>query len=164
MRVAARDSKGGQVGSAQEWIEIPDLTSRRVSLSSLVLGLSDVKAVQTKSAEGAPSQVQVSVDHRFARGSRLRYLTFIYNAVQNQNGDLLPDISIQARLLRARQTIFVTPMDRVKVQSKDFARIAYGGEIPLNSVPSGQYILEVTVTDQISKTSASQQTKITVAN
>src|SRR5215212_5211701 len=34
VRVAARDDKTGRVGSAVEWIEIPDLSARKLSLSS----------------------------------------------------------------------------------------------------------------------------------
>src|SRR5882762_2514225 len=33
VRVAARDSKSGRTGSAMQWIEIPDLSSRRLILS-----------------------------------------------------------------------------------------------------------------------------------
>jgi hypothetical protein len=41
-------------------------------------------------------------------------------------------------------------------------RIPFGGEIALDSIPSGAYILEIVVDDQIAKTTVSQRTKITV--
>jgi hypothetical protein len=50
----------------------------------------------------------------------------------------------------------------VKIEPGDLARIFCGGEIQLGSIPSGSYVLEVTVTDQIAKASASQQTRIMV--
>jgi hypothetical protein len=53
-------------------------------------------------------------------------------------------------------------MKSVPLESQDFLRIPFGGEIALDSIPSGQYILEITVDDQIARTIVSQQTKITV--
>ena len=38
VRVAARDDRTGRVGSASRWIEIPDLASKRLTLSNLMLG------------------------------------------------------------------------------------------------------------------------------
>src|SRR6185436_13260109 len=38
IRVAARDDKSGRVGSAAQWIEIPDLSSKKLTLSTLMLG------------------------------------------------------------------------------------------------------------------------------
>ena len=37
VRVAARDVKNGRIGSARQWIEIPDLSLRKLALSSLIL-------------------------------------------------------------------------------------------------------------------------------
>jgi len=156
VRIATRDNKSGQVGSAQQWIEIPDLSLHRLSLSSLLLGLQNVEA------GGGVPQVQFSTDHRFARNSRLRFITFIYNATRGESGRAKPDIMFQARLLRGGQVIRTMPLQRVPAESQDLARILFAGEIALDSVPSGQYVLEVKVDDQIAKTSASQHTKITV--
>ena len=159
VRIATRDNKSGQVGSAQQWIEIPDLSLHRLSLSSLLLGLQTVGGTKVG---GAEAQVQFSTDHRFAHNSHLRFMTFIYNAARGLDGRSLPNLWLQARLLRGGQTVRSTPMKNVQVASQDFLRIPFGGEITLDSIPSGQYILEITVDDQIAKTSISQQTKITV--
>jgi VWFA-related protein len=156
VRIATRDNKSGQVGSAQQWIEIPDLALHRLSLSSLLLGLQNVEV-----GGGAP-QVQFSADHRFARNTRLRFMTFVYNATRSGSGKSEPDIMFQARLLRGGQVIRTMPLQRVPAESQDLARILFAGEISLDSVPSGQYVLEVNVEDQIARTSASQHTKITV--
>jgi VWFA-related protein len=156
VRIATRDNKSGQVGSAQQWIEIPDLTLHRLTLSSLLLGLQNVEV------GGGVPQVQFSTNHHFARNSRLRFITFIYNATRGESGKTKPDIVFQARLLRGGQVIRTMPLQRVPADSQDLARIPFAGEIALDSVPSGQYVLEVNVEDQIARTSASQHTKITV--
>ena len=156
VRIATRDNKSGQVGSAQQWIEIPDLALHRLSLSSLLLGLQNVEV------GGEAPQVQFSADHRFARNTRLRFMTFVYNATRSGSGKSEPDIMFQARLLRGGQVIRTMPLQRVPPESQDLARILFAGEISLDSVPPGQYVLEVNVEDQIASTSASQHTKITV--
>jgi hypothetical protein len=160
VRIATRDTRSGQVGSAQQWIEVPDLSLHRLSLSSLLLGLQNVGG--TKAGAAAAPQVQFSTDHRFARNSHLRFMTFIYNAALSQDGKSQPNIWLQARLLRGGQVVKTTPMKSVPLESQDFLRIPFGGEITLDSIPSGQYILEITVDDQIAKTIVSQQTKIMV--
>jgi len=58
--------------------------------------------------------------------------------------------------------VLTTPIRGVKIEPADLARIFCGGEIQLGSIPPGQYILEVTVSDQIAQTTASQQTRILV--
>jgi hypothetical protein len=162
VRVASRDSKNGQVGSAQQWVQIPDLALHRLSLSSLLL---DVQSVVSKEAKGGPTpapQVQFNVEHRFARNSRIGFMAFVYNAARGAEGKSLPSLSIQARILQMGQPVQTTPVRTVTVAPDDLARILCGGELQLNALPSGQYILEVTVTDVTAKTSASQQTRITV--
>jgi VWFA-related protein len=162
VRIATRDSKSGQVGSAQQWIEIPDLALHRLSLSSLLLGLQNVQERgATNGAAGNP-QVQFSTDHHFAGNSRLSLLIFLYNAARGQGGKSTPDVMIQARLLRGGQVLRTMPMRSVSLETQDLARLPFGGEIPLESLPSGQYVIEIIATDQIAKTSASQRARITV--
>ena len=44
----------------------------------------------------------------------------------------------------------------------NFTNIPYTGEFPLSSLPPGNYELQVTITDQTKKASASEQFKFTV--
>jgi hypothetical protein len=106
--------------------------------------------------------VQFSTDHRFARNSRLRFLVFLYNTAHGESGKSKPDVMIQARLLRGGQVLRTMPTLRVSADTQDLARLPFGGEISLDSMPSGQYVIEIIATDQIARTSASQKAKITV--
>ena len=122
-------------------------------MSSLLLGLQSVG--QAKGNGGSP-QVQFNVDHRFARNGHLGFVAFVYNA--NQGGS----ISFQARILKMGQPIVATRWQKISMASQDAARILCNGDISLNSIPAGQYTLDLTVTDDVLKTSVSQETKITV--
>lgn len=161
VRIASRDTRSGQVGSAQQWIEIPDLSLHHLSLSSLLLGLQNVERTGTAAAGGS-AQVQFSTDHRFARNSRLRFITFIYNAALSHDGKSRPNLWLQARILSGGQVVKSTPVQSVPLESPDLIRIPFGGEIGLGSIPSGQYILEITVDDQIAREKVSQRARITV--
>src|SRR6185295_3165561 len=68
VRVAARDDQTGRVGSALKWIVIPDIADRRLHLSSLMLIASGMENLRAADGTG---QVQLSVDHRYPRASRL---------------------------------------------------------------------------------------------
>lgn len=90
VRVAAVDTKQGRAGSAVRWIEIPDLGSKALTLSSLIVEerkaesesqLSQPDETETVETASVLRQVSLSVDHHFASSSHLRFLTFVYNAI-----------------------------------------------------------------------------------
>ena len=151
VRIAARDTNSGQMGSAQRWIDIPDLKSQRLTLSSLLLDVQNVAATSS-----GTQQVQFSVDHRFRANSHLTFMAFIYNAKSP------PALSIQARLWRPGRVVKTGPLQKVESDAQDLSRILCSGELSLDGIPAGDYVLEVTATDAINQTSTSQRARITV--
>ncbi len=150
IRVAAGDEKSGRVGSAAKWIEIPDLASKKLTLSSLMLGGQFIGANQ-KSATG--EQLQFSVDRRFPKGANLNFLMFIYNA----SAGPAPDLEAQINIIRNGQAVVTSPVLKVPVDATtDAARVSYGANVGLRSLPPGRYLLEVAITDKLAKTTASQ--------
>lgn len=143
-RVAARDEKSGRVGSAIQWIVIPDLTKSKLTLSSVLLGgqLLDDK------------HVQLSVDHTFPRASQMGYWLFVYNAKRDANGN--PQLTVQTHVLRDGQTVLSSPQTRVNNSGQDAERIPFGAELGLKTLAPGKYDLKVTVTDSVAGTSATQ--------
>jgi VWFA-related protein len=158
VRVAARDDKSGRVGSAAQWIEIPDLSTKRLTLSSLMVGGQFVGSGQKQTANvGTADQVQFSVDRRFARGSHMSFLTIIYNAA-GSNGSSAPNLEAQIEITRDGQTIINSPGRKVSVEANaDTTRIPYGADLALKTLPAGRYLLKVTITDRNSTATASQQ-------
>lgn len=150
VRVAARDEGSGRVGSAMEFVVIPDLTTRKLALSSVLLG---GQVLENKSAKEAEPQVQFSVDHRFQRGGRLSYWIFTYNAQRDARG--APGLTIQAQVLRNGVVVMAGPQHRL-TNSADADRIPFGEELPLKNLPAGQYDLVITVKDLIAGTSETQ--------
>ena len=146
-RVAARDEKSGRVGSAIQWIVIPDLTKSQLTLSSVLLG------GQVLEDKNTP-HVQLSVDHIFSRMSQLGYWVFVYNAKRDASGK--PQISVQTQVLRDGQPVLSSPQRKVSNAGPDLERIPFGEELALKTLTPGKYDLKVTVTDGVAGTSASQ--------
>ena len=151
VRVAARDARSGVVGSASQWIVVPDLSMRQLSLSSLILGL---EIVSGKGSENG--QMQWSVDKRFAKGSHLRFMTFIYNAARAAAGT---DLAAKVQVYKDGQEVISSPFKKVSsVSDVDPSRVPFTEDINLAGLQSGQYVLQVTVEDRAARKTVSQQT------
>lgn len=155
VRVAAREEKSGHVGSAIQWVEIPDLSTRRLSMSSLLLG-AQVLEKGKQAVETAAPQIQFSVDRRFSRTSPLEFWVFIYNAARSGSGGT-PDITAQTQVLRDGQPVINSPLRKVPVEAgTDMARIPYKGDVAIKSLSAGRYELRFNVTDNVAQTAVSE--------
>ncbi|HKG80064.1 MAG TPA: hypothetical protein VKA78_11610, partial [Pyrinomonadaceae bacterium] len=162
VRVAARDDKSGKIGSAHAWVEIPDLSKKKLTMSSLLLGELTQATMTNTSNSGAVSPVALSASHRFKHESTLRFLLFVYNTTFSHT-DQKPDAAIQVQVIRDDQPVITTALRKVTSEGvADLARLPYAAEIPLSELLPGRYLLQVTVIDRISKQSASRQTHFDV--
>ena len=164
VRVAARDAKSGVSGSAVQWIEVPDLSKGKLAMSSLLLGErleSTLEPVSSTSANNADT-VGLSVSRRFSTHSYLRFLVFVYNALRNAT-DATPDVALQVQIVRDNQPVVTTPLKRIATEGiVDLARLPYAAEVPLSGLPSGNYLIKVTVIDRSSKNSATQSARFEI--
>jgi hypothetical protein len=149
VRVIAAERGTTHLTGVMEWIDIPKVKEGAFSISSLFVG--------AITEAGGAAQVGVNASRRFARSSRLRFTTFIYNAATP------PQLAVQIKILRGKQAV-LTPSEIVVPTDKlsNFTNIPYTGEFPLSALTPGNYILELTVTDRTRKTSATQQLPLTV--
>ncbi|HUQ30761.1 MAG TPA: VWA domain-containing protein [Pyrinomonadaceae bacterium] len=165
IRTATRDARSGRTGSATQWLEIPDLASQKLALSSILLGESVTTPEPREAAsatEPAAPIVQISVDRRLAGTSHLRYLLYIYNAVRSQAGNALPDVALQTQIFRDASVVMTSPILHVSAEGQDPSKLAYAAEIPLKGMPEGHYVLQVSAIDRIAKTSATRRVKFEV--
>jgi VWFA-related protein len=156
VRVAVRERSSGRTGGAQQWIEVPDLSTGRFALSSLFLGERKAAARDEKFATAA-RPIMIDVDHRFTRSSVLRFQTYVYNAARGGPASP-PDVEIQTRVFRDNQAIVNAAAVKLPTDTtKDLARLPYWAEIALDQLPPGRYALQVTATDRATKESVSQR-------
>ncbi len=157
VRVAARDDRSGTVGSAAQWIVIPDLATRQLSLSSLILG-PEVVGGGDKRQEG---RTQWSVDKIFAHGSNLRFMVFVYNAASSAGSPAV--LSARAQVYKGGQEVISTPLKIVADGAQyDPARIPLTAGLDLRALQSGRYTLQVTIEDRATQKTISRQTTFSV--
>ena len=151
VRAAALDVNSGRAGSANEWVEVPGLKSRGLTLGSLTVGERPADTSQPYNVENFVAQR--SAERRFKRDTPLRFMTYIYNAQGSP-----PDL--EARIEVLRENAPALTFDKFKVDpGADFARgIAYGAEVPLDTLTPGRYVLRLTVTNRATQADASAQT------
>jgi hypothetical protein len=149
VRILAYERGTTHLSGAMEWIEIPKLKPGSFSISSLYVG-------EITEAGGA-AQVGVNASRRFARSSKMRFTAYIYNA------GAPPQLSAQVKVLHGEKAVITPPEIKISTEKlSNFTNIPYTGEFPLSSLPPGSYELQVTITDQTTKASASQQFKFTI--
>jgi VWFA-related protein len=153
VRVAARDSTSGNIGRSLRWIEVPNVSSGKLSLSSLLLGERD-SALATNT-DVAKLRAQLKVDNRFNRKARLRMLMYLYNA--SSAGGSSPQIDIELQLLRQNKVLISTPPRRLEITSDDLREFPFMEELSLATIASGRYVLRVIATDRLGKKSVSRE-------
>jgi VWFA-related protein len=165
VRVGARDLRSGRLGSAHDWIEIPNLKSSQLGLSSVLIGVRPVPTVSTTSetSQTLANSLELNIGHRFQRDSNLRFAIFVYNAMPAPAPESKPDIAMQVLMIRDEQPVVTTALKKIPTDNiTDFSRIPYAGELPLTGLPAGRYLLKAIIIDRISKQSASQETRFEI--
>jgi VWFA-related protein len=165
LRVAVRDAASERVGSASQFIEVPDLGKKRLTLSGIVVNGREVKPAQASnapnitpasdSAEGAQEELDPQASaavRRFRQGMVMNYGYAIYNA-QPDKATRQPQLETQIRLFREGRPIFNGKTQAFNLAGQtDFARLTVGGALRLGSdLAPGEYVLQVVVTDLLAK-------------
>ena len=136
LRVAVRDAASQRVGSANQFIEIPDLRRDRLALSGIVLNADGL-------GEKGPAV------RRFRPGDRVTYRLEIYNARRGAAAQA-PNLEGKIQIFRdARLVSTLNPqaINEIRWNSK---RLVMSGELTLGpDMPPGDYVLQVTVVDKL---------------
>lgn len=163
VRIAVRDEKSGNIGSTRQWIEIPDLSTHKIVLSSLIvsermMGVPAKSGGPPNDSQNTQDRVVVRVDHRFKRNSFLRFLLFIYT-----QSNVPPDIAVQIQVVRSDQPVITTSLRSVSTEGiPDAKKLPYAADLSLKQLPAGRYLLKVTAMDRNSKSVASESTRFEI--
>lgn len=163
-RVAIRDFQAGKVGSASQFIEVPNLKKERLTLSGIVLenlteaqwktfssGAPELGSNQLNEDTDAPNPMNDTSLRRFKRGTILRYGFEIYNA--RTDAARKPNLTTQIRVYRDGKLILDGKQIPVDVSGQtDLERIKVAGALNLlNAMQAGDYILQIIVMDNLAK-------------
>ena len=168
LRAALRDHGSEHIGSASQFIEVPDIKKNRLVVSGILVTAIDPAAAKQRSAEAGAADankspgnqntqasevasVRISAATRqFKPGQILQYSFVIYNA-RLVRATAQPQLTMQVRLIRDGQPIFTGKETSFNNTSQsDLKRITHGGGLELGrDLAPGEYVLQVTVIDPL---------------
>ena len=155
MRIAIRDHADEKVGSASQFIEVPNVKNNRLTLSGIVLDNLTIEQwnnegklspTDTKKPSGIDPLISTSL-RRFKRGTILRYAFEIYNAKQP------PQLQTQTRIFHDGKLIYEGKQVPVDLTGQTDVRIVKtAGAINLGTeMQTGDYVLQIVTTDASAK-------------
>jgi hypothetical protein len=154
MRVVLRDATSQELGSATQFIEVPDVNKGRLTMSGIIIAASHP---QTPAA-GDTAEGQVIADDPngtpavriFKPGSAIIYAYQILNARADR--DKKPQLESQLRVFRDGQQVFASMPTPVNGnQQPNPKRLVGGGQFQLTRVPPGDYVLQIIIADKLRK-------------
>jgi len=153
-RIALRDQNSGKLGSAGQFIDIPSLEKGKMALSGVVLlkDIPDQPANAAAATQGGREAITAGPAVRqFHPGDKLIYAYSIYNAPTSDSTHL-PQLNVLARVFRDGKLVFTGPAATIDSAQPDLKRIPSVGRLLLGpDFEPGQYVLQVVVTDQLTK-------------
>jgi VWFA-related protein len=139
-RVAIRDANSEQIGSATTFVEIPDFNRRAMELSSILLSDSDAARNEGLARAGVLGPGS-PVTRAFGSGAAVTWDCDVFGAAGN------PQIEMSINLFRGRESIF-TGHPISAPAGKKGAPVHLNGQVKLpDSLPAGDYALELLVHD-----------------
>lgn len=151
LRIALRDTHADRIGSASQFIDVPDIKKGRLTLSGLVID-------GTKAGAGADADN--SVEHEdpgatvavrtFRQGTKAAYLCEIYNAKRGKDGR--SQLETRTRMFRDGVEVFSSGTRAVEPVQGAGQRDLIAGMLQFGTaLPPGNYIFEVTAVDKLAK-------------
>jgi VWFA-related protein len=164
LRTALRDIASQRVGSAAQFIEVPELKKNRLTLSGLLLkGMAPQAFInsgrgnssQAENADDAVDETDPEANaavRRFKTGMVMVYGLEIYNA-QLDKQTAKPQLQTQVRLFRNGQLVFTgKEVAFDSSMQSDTKQLNLVGAMQLGKeLAAGEYVLQLIVTDQLAK-------------
>jgi VWFA-related protein len=157
LRFVVRDAASKRVGSASQYVEVPDLKKQQLALSGIVLTEADPQgAPQLPPAASAEAALAPNVSpagvavRRFRPGALLSFAHLIYNP-RLAPSTRQPQLTTQLRVFRDGKEIFTgkeTPFDIGRQLAS--TRFSNDGTLRLRpDAPPGDYVLQIVVNDTL---------------
>jgi len=168
LRVAVRDESSERVGSASQFVEVPEFKNNQLTLSGIILeGLGQTTAKASSPPELVPSvndqnntaqngerevvnSASSAAVRQFHDGQVVQYAFAVYNAhLDKVTGQ--PTVQVQMRLFRNGQPLSAATAQPVNLNRQpDLKRLSVTGGMRLGAdLTPGEYVLQVIATDPL---------------
>jgi VWFA-related protein len=160
LRVALHDHGNDKLGSANQFVEVPNLKKGRLVASGVVLENLDYADWQKREAGQMikdPDPLADTSLRRFKRGTVLTYGFTIYNA---KSFGAAPDLSYQTKIFLEGKQIFESPVRPVVSTQSDPKGVGFSAALALGTeMAPGDYVLQIVVTDNLAKSKQNTATQ-----
>lgn len=159
VRLAVREGRASLLGTASEWIEIPDRNARPLSLSSIFLKADAGRPPGSEDGGGA-SLEDVQVEKHFKRPQGLHYLVYVYrsDAATRETADVV----VQAQVWRGGRLMGVGPTHKVVFPEPGAPPPRQAERIATEPLDPGQYELRIVATDRATSQKATERVAFTL--
>lgn len=158
LRIAIRDPGSGKVGSANQFVEVPDLKKGRLVMSGVLLeniSLESWNRRQKMTPEELAGLDESPLDdtslRQFRRGSILNYGLMVFNPKLDEAKNA--DLSLQIKVFRDGKPFFEGQVQKVpQGWQEDLQKVRVGSTLNLGGrMEPGDYVLQIIVTDNLAK-------------
>ena len=142
VRVGALEPETENIGTANAWVEVPDLAKGKLEMSSVLLAT----AGETQQPVTGPQQLDAIKSYK--TGSMLVYYLMLYNAPSSVGSDL----TIRSEIALNDKVIYESEPQPVssRMMGKDNKGIEIGGQLNLDLEP-GFYAFRVEIKDKANR-------------
>jgi VWFA-related protein len=166
-RVAVRADGSGLLGSAAQWVEVPDRARPGLSLSSVLL-IAEGEGVAPPVPAPPAARGTVFFDRprlpevrrRFPRGAHLDYLLLVYD--RGKPGVATPvDLVVERQILSGSTLLIRSPPGPVPDEGPTGVPLV-SGRVRLDAFAPGDYELRLVVSDRVTRATATRSLRFTV--
>jgi hypothetical protein len=160
VRLLARDAERRTLGGARDKIDVPDLASRKLALSSVFLSSSAPTGTSAKDAPSGAALQSVQTRRRFRSTEELAFQVYVYNPVVDEKG--ASDVVLQAQLRANGQLLAASKPLPVTFQEKDGVPVPQTNGMGLAGLPAGPCELRIVVVDKKANATAFRDVAFTI--
>ena len=143
VRIAVRDRNSSKIGSAGQFVAVPDLKNNRLAMSGVVL---------RAAAESATQGALMASGQRFRINSEVEFAFVIYNAAID-SATHSPSLVMETNLFRDGKIVKSNAgVPITGANQPDLTRLVISGAMRLQEdLEPGNYYLQVVITDKVTK-------------
>jgi VWFA-related protein len=140
LRAVVRETATGKLGTLSQYIEVPDMTKKRLIMSSLFLYAVDLTQPNTNAAP-----IVLNALRQLPRKLDLRYAAIVYNPKLEGGKHQLKS---QIFITQGTRVVFKGPEQPIAADIQN-GQVPFIGQINLGKARAGRYILTVVITDSL---------------
>ena len=160
VRVAVREDADGTLAASSEWVQAPDLTEGKLTLSGLFL-LRSGDAPQVPAAGGPPVSLRsAQAERRFKRGEALYVQLFVYNPARDASG--ATNLVTLSEIWRGGALLASSAPESLEQGDRGAPPLPQTRSIKLDPFPPGDYEVRIVVTDSLTKETTSRRTTFSI--